>query len=121
MKKLCVFLLPALLLAAGNLALAGTDDPVLGTVDTVGGTTYDWQANGPALRMLANSDGYGIHARYVHVPTTSNDDVVREHRFDASVSIGRMHLGARCTLLLVRNPDSTSTQVEGGAFGAWAF
>ena len=71
MKRLCVFLLPALLLAAGNLALAGTDDPVLGTVDTIGGTTFDWQANGPALRMLANSDGNGIHALWMYSASTS--------------------------------------------------
>jgi hypothetical protein len=43
----------------------------LGAVDTIGGTTYDWGANGPALRMLVNSPGYGVHAIFMYSASTS--------------------------------------------------
>ena len=39
---------------------------VIGHVDTIGGTTYDWAANGPAVRMIANVPGTGIHALWMH-------------------------------------------------------
>jgi len=39
--------------------------PLVGTVDTIGGTTYDWQANGPSLRYLTYSPGYGVHAAFM--------------------------------------------------------
>ncbi|MEO0080987.1 MAG: hypothetical protein ABIL25_01685 [candidate division WOR-3 bacterium] len=32
----------------------------VGRVDTVGGTTYDWQMGGPAYRWLVDAPGYGI-------------------------------------------------------------
>jgi len=38
---------------------------LVGTVDTIGGSTYDWQLNGPALRMLVNSPDYGVHALWM--------------------------------------------------------
>ncbi len=44
---------------------------LLGTLDTVGGTTYDWQANGPALRMLVNSPGHGVHVLWMYSASTS--------------------------------------------------
>ena len=40
----------------------------IGTVDTVGGTTYDWCANGPALRMLTQTPGRGIHVLWMYSP-----------------------------------------------------
>jgi hypothetical protein len=88
MRRLIVLLaLPAILLAASNaLALkdlrrltyldngqAGYGTPApwlsqrinpvdgLGRIDTVGGTTYDWQTNGPAARMTAFDPQYGTH------------------------------------------------------------
>jgi len=38
----------------------------LGVVDTVGGTTYDWQANGPALKLISNTPGAGVHVLWMH-------------------------------------------------------
>ncbi len=35
---------------------------LVGRIDTVFGTTYDWQANGPSLRQLVLAPGYGVHA-----------------------------------------------------------
>ena len=35
---------------------------LVGAIDTVGGTTYDWWTNGPGLRMIVNSPGKGVHA-----------------------------------------------------------
>ncbi len=38
---------------------------VVGTVDTIGGTTYDWGFNGPGYRMLVTSPDYGVHAMWM--------------------------------------------------------
>jgi hypothetical protein len=38
----------------------------LGVVDTIGGTTYDWQVSGPALRTLVTSPGHGIYAVWMY-------------------------------------------------------
>ena len=40
-------------------------DFLVGTVDTIGGTTYDWQANGPVYRMMANAPGNGVHVTWM--------------------------------------------------------
>ncbi|MEO0070013.1 MAG: T9SS type A sorting domain-containing protein [candidate division WOR-3 bacterium] len=37
----------------------------VGWVDTIGGTTYDWLANGPSYRWLVNSPAYGLHAGWM--------------------------------------------------------
>ncbi len=37
----------------------------VGWVDTIGGTTYDWFANGPSYRWLVNSPSYGLHAGWM--------------------------------------------------------
>lgn len=50
---------------------AGGEVCLVGTLDTVGGTTYDWQGNGPALRMLVNSPGHGVHALWMYSASTS--------------------------------------------------
>lgn len=34
---------------------------LVGTLDTIGGTTYDWQTNGPLWKMVVNSPGFGVH------------------------------------------------------------
>ncbi|MCX6844644.1 MAG: hypothetical protein NTX53_20465 [candidate division WOR-3 bacterium] len=44
---------------------------LVGTLDTIGGTTYDWWANGPILRMIHNSPGFGIHALWMYSTATS--------------------------------------------------
>jgi hypothetical protein len=49
----------------------GEPRALIGMVDTIGGTTYDWQANGPAYRMLVNSPDYGLHALWMY---SASDD-----------------------------------------------
>src|SRR5512143_2623126 len=44
----------------------------IGAVDTIGGTTYDWGANGPALRMLVRVPGMGVHALFMYSADMSN-------------------------------------------------
>jgi hypothetical protein len=44
----------------------------IGTVDTIGGTTYDWGANGPALRMLVRVPGVGVHALFMYSAEMAN-------------------------------------------------
>ncbi|MGQ9678069.1 MAG: T9SS type A sorting domain-containing protein [bacterium] len=43
----------------------GAKTYALGRVDTIGGTTYDWQFNGPGYRTLVNSTAYGLHAGWM--------------------------------------------------------
>jgi hypothetical protein len=38
---------------------------LVGTIDTIGGTYYDWWTNGPGLRMIKNSPGLGVHALWM--------------------------------------------------------
>jgi len=44
----------------------------IGTVDTVGGTTYDWGMNGPSLRMLTRTPGAGVHTLHMYSADMSN-------------------------------------------------
>ena len=44
----------------------------IGAVDTIGGTTYDWQFSGPVWRMLVDSRCYGIHAVWMYSADMSN-------------------------------------------------
>ena len=114
MLRLIIMLLPALLFAAGNLspvtvlpreAAVPTGDviatsppvpghtdggsPLIGTVDTVGGTTYDWWANGPIYRMVKNSPGHGVHVLWMYSAATSgttfDDRNMRYNYYDYSV------------------------------------
>ncbi|MBN2537677.1 hypothetical protein JXB37_05325, partial [candidate division WOR-3 bacterium] len=58
---------------------------VIGAVDTIGGTTYDWQWNGPAYRALANSPGNGVHAIFMYSAsdqTTFPDRNMRYNYYD---------------------------------------
>jgi hypothetical protein len=95
---LCLALLPVLTLAAASLipvtAIApenGSPDlapspsaagqlpdvppqALVGAIDTVGGTTYDWQGNGPAYRMIANASGLGVHVVWMYSAATSGQD-----------------------------------------------
>ncbi len=90
-SMLCLIALVPVLLFAGNLqpVTALPEEPVnvtgapqvrvatqeasapkakvntVGRVDTIGGTTYDWQFNGPVYRMLVNSPDYGLHAGWM--------------------------------------------------------
>jgi len=44
----------------------------IGAVDTIGGTTYDWQSGGPAWRMIVDSRDWGIHATWIYSADMSN-------------------------------------------------
>jgi len=46
----------------------------IGTLDTIGGTTYDWFTNGPVLRMIVDSRHGGIHAVWMHSFSTTGTD-----------------------------------------------
>jgi hypothetical protein len=112
MFRLFVILLPALLFAAGNTspvtvlpqegavptgAALVTAPPSpgapfkvdIGVVDTVGGTTFDWQANGPSLRSLMLSPDKGVHVGWMYSSSTSGttfpDRNMRYNFFDDSV------------------------------------
>jgi hypothetical protein len=59
----------------------------IGTVDTVGGTTYDWGANGPALRMLTQTPDKGVHVLWMYsseMNTTFSDRNMRYNFYDYS-------------------------------------
>jgi len=58
-------LVPILALAAGPAGFT------VGTVDTVGGTTYDWQFSGPCWRMLVNSAGHGMYVVWMYSTSMS--------------------------------------------------
>ncbi|HTW91004.1 MAG TPA: hypothetical protein VMH22_04780, partial [bacterium] len=48
---------------------AGTGVParaLVGKIDTIGGSTYDWWANGPIWRMIVNSPGHGVHVTWMY-------------------------------------------------------
>lgn len=47
---------------------------LVGTVDTVGGTTYDWCSNGPIYRFIANSPGNGVHVVWMYSTSTSGTE-----------------------------------------------
>jgi len=47
---------------------------LVGSLDTIGGTTYDWCVNGPRLRVLVNSPTHGVHAAWMYSTTTSGSD-----------------------------------------------
>ncbi len=67
----------------------GTDGGfIVGDVDTIGGTTYDWLANGPHPRQLALSPTNGIHALWMYSAanqTTFPDRNMRYNFFDFSL------------------------------------
>lgn len=44
---------------------------LVGTIDTVGGTTYDWGTNGPSWTMIANAPGFGVHVLWMWSLETS--------------------------------------------------
>jgi hypothetical protein len=59
--------------------------PVIGTVDTVGGTTVDWQANGPELRQIIVDPERGIHVLWMYSAanqTTFPDRNMRYNFYD---------------------------------------
>ena len=56
---------------------------LVGTVDTIGGTTYDWQANATTYQMLVHSPDIGIHALWMYsAHTTSTSFPDRNMRYN---------------------------------------
>jgi hypothetical protein len=64
--------------------------PLVGTIDTVGGTTYDWWANGSLWRHIVNTPGFGLHITYMYsqemASTTFPDRNMRYNFYDYSTS-----------------------------------
>ncbi|MGB9741795.1 MAG: T9SS type A sorting domain-containing protein [bacterium] len=105
-SMLCLLILLPVVIFAGNLQPvtvlpaenAAPNNPVkpikpiapatvnflVGTVDTIGGTTYDWQLNGPQYRFLVNSPDYGLHAGWMFSAEVNpwNDRNQRYNFFD---------------------------------------
>ncbi len=54
----------AAIVLAGALTLPY--EPLVGTIDTIGGTSYDWWFGGPAYRLIANAPGHGLHVTWMH-------------------------------------------------------
>lgn len=46
--------------------------PLVGTLDTVGGTTYDWQTGMPTHRLTVYSAGHGVHTAWMYSASLSN-------------------------------------------------
>ncbi len=69
----------ALLLAAQG---ATATDFVVGAIDTIGGTTYDWQLGGPPYRMICNSPDYGIHVLWMYSASTQANFPDRNMRYN---------------------------------------
>ncbi len=67
----------------------GTYAPLIGTVDTIGGTTYDWQANALQYRYLVNSPDYGLHAAFMMSATGTpwSDRNMRYNFFDNATTM----------------------------------
>jgi hypothetical protein len=65
MKRLCT-------LVTGLVVLLGaTQAQDLGRIDTIGGTTHEWQTNGHGARRLVNMPGQGIYVVWMYSTSTS--------------------------------------------------
>jgi hypothetical protein len=70
MKYLVMLALPLLVVA----------QPI--EIDTIGGTTYDWAANGPTWRMVVNDPAYGIHVTWMYSADPGNSWPDRSMRYN---------------------------------------
>lgn len=59
----------AVLVLLGFFSATGADSLYLGRLDTIGGTTYDWQSGGPAQRRCCRSPGAGVYAAWLSAQT----------------------------------------------------
>jgi hypothetical protein len=57
--------------SSGKQSSARPSNVTIGAVDTVGGTTYDSQFNGPEWRTLVNSAGHGMYVVWMYSSTNS--------------------------------------------------
>ncbi len=55
---------------------------LVGTVDTVGGTVYDWQFNGPVYHMIVNDPNYGVHVHWMYSPDAASGYPNRNMRYN---------------------------------------
>ena len=65
----------------------------VGRIDTVGGTTFDWQMNGPALRLLCNSPGFGAHIVWMFSASQQTTFPDRNMRYNYYDYAGRRWVG----------------------------
>jgi len=76
------------LLAGAALAATGVGSPlIIGVVDTIGGTYYDWQNGWSAWRTLCNATGHGVYAVWLYSAsdqTTFPDRSQRMNFYDYS-------------------------------------
>ncbi len=106
MGRILAVLLPVVALGASHLKPVTIKDPdrarpvahpatarqvtsrphfTVGSVDTIGGSTYDWQANGPIWRLLVNAPECGLHAIWMYSSyeqTTFPDRNMRYNFYD---------------------------------------
>jgi len=72
---------------SGYLTMLGLALPLLVAaqaiqIDTIGGTTYDWVANGTIPRMVFNDPAYGIHATWMFSADTGSSWPDRGMRYN---------------------------------------
>ncbi|MFO7649954.1 MAG: T9SS type A sorting domain-containing protein [bacterium] len=60
---------------------AGGAFDIVGTLDTIGGTIYDWGFNGPGYRMLITSPDYGVHACWMFSNNPDYSDRNQRYNF----------------------------------------
>ncbi|MCX7731961.1 MAG: hypothetical protein N2248_02210 [candidate division WOR-3 bacterium] len=77
---MCHVILTILSLTATTPALGN----YAGRVDTVGGTTYDWQLSGPVKRTLVSAPPYGLHCLWLYsaLPDPFTDRNMRYNFYD---------------------------------------
>lgn len=120
--------------AAADYGLLHWDGPMKGRISGGAGFGFDfdggrwWTQSGRAYPLLLGRvqlavGAVGLHAAYHFVPTTTNDALVREHRFEAAAGVGSLHAGLRYIITPARFSDATDWFVtrEAGAFMAYAF
>jgi len=55
---------------------------LVGTLDTIGGTTYDWWSNGPIYRMIANAGpGNGVHAVWMYCTDVTGQEFLSRRMY----------------------------------------
>lgn len=69
-------------MAVAGATLAAPAFAYLGRVDTIGGTTCDWQMSWGAQRRLVNSPLFGLHAAWVYSADTSSQYPDRNLRYN---------------------------------------
>lgn len=121
--------------AAFDYGLVHWDGPIKGRIAGGAGGGFDldggkWYASKGRMYPLLLArvqlwpgEKLGLHASYHHVPTTANDNLVREHRFEGAAGLGPLHAGLRLTITRAR-PQGTEVDFyarELGAFVAYAF